>query len=48
MSRFTFDTHTVPLALDRLTREYDAEAFGDLLERLMLIYDEANPPTPVG
>ena len=43
VTRFTYDTDTVALAFDRLTRDLDPEDFGDLLTRVTLIYDDVNP-----
>lgn len=47
VTRFTCATATVPLALDRLTRDLEPDDFSDLLARLTLIYDEVNPVAPV-
>lgn len=43
LTRFTFETGCVALALERLTSECDPEDWADLLTRLAIIYDEVNP-----
>lgn len=43
LTRFAADCHLVPVILDRLTREQDAEAFEDTVTRLGMIYDEVCP-----
>jgi hypothetical protein len=44
MSRFTVDTHTVGLVLDRLDTDITAQTFPDLVERFAIIYDALHPP----
>jgi len=44
LTRFTFDTHSVALALERATRDLDVEEFADLVERLSMIYSHLYPP----
>lgn len=43
-TRFNVDTQSVPLVIQRLTAEDDAEEFGDLMSRLAIIHDIRNPP----
>jgi hypothetical protein len=44
LSRFTYDTRSVALALDRATRDLDPAAWLELVERLAMIYDFVYPP----
>lgn len=43
-TRFNVDTQSVPLVLQRLTADDDAEEFADLMSRLAIIYDVRCPP----
>lgn len=45
ISRFTFDTHSVGVLLERVLRDREAEEAVDLVARLALIYDEVVPVT---
>jgi hypothetical protein len=39
VNRFTADTHTVHLSLERLTNGMEPDAFADLMERFEVLYD---------
>lgn len=43
-TRFLSDAHAIPLALERLTADMDAETFADVVERLTVIYNVVCPP----
>jgi hypothetical protein len=43
-TRIGADLHMADLILNRLTSDLDAEAFGDLADRLGIIYDAIYPP----
>lgn len=43
-TRFASECRMVPLLLDRLTQDQDAETFADTLTRVSIIFDELYPP----
>lgn len=43
-NRFVVDYQAGPVLLDRLTRDWDADDFVALMERLRIIYDTLQPP----
>lgn len=42
-SRFSVDTHTCAVVLERLTKDDEPDEFADLMQRLAVLYDVLQP-----
>lgn len=48
VSRFTMDTQAVPVVLQRLTADLDADEFAETLARFEILYDAVCPKRQTG
>jgi hypothetical protein len=44
VTRFAFETHSIPLVLERLTVDMDRDEFLDVMERFAILFEIFNPP----
>jgi hypothetical protein len=44
VTRFAFETHSISLALARITADMDRDEFLDAMERFSILFEIFNPP----
>jgi uncharacterized protein (UPF0303 family) len=44
VTRFAYETRSIPLVLERITADLDPDAFVDLMERFAILFEVFNPP----